>query len=169
MASKGDRASLEPEAIRLYADGHTLAAIGEQLEVSVTSLAKWKKGSKRPDCDQDEWDRARLQKRANIQRLKDLFERELAHVEAQPAGNISAPAMDALSKLGALVKRWDEVDRAEAAASQVAPEIDRPAVFLENLQWIAGKLKESDPEGLKVLGSNFDTLINQFKAEFTAV
>ncbi len=90
-------------------------------------------------------------------------------MEDQGAGTISSASMDALTKLGALVKRWEEVERAEAAASQVAPEIDRPAVFLENVQWIAAKLKESDPEGLKVLGRNFDGLIIQFKAEFTTI
>jgi len=169
MASKGDRAVLEPTAIRLYGDGHSLTEISRQLGVSVTSLAKWKKESHHPGRDLDEWDRVRKQKGSIIQRLKDRFEQELAYMEKQPAGTLSAPDIDALSKLGALVQRWEAVERDEAAAGQVAPEIDRPAVFLENLQWLAARLKESDPEGLKVLGRNFDGLILQFKAEFTAV
>lgn len=41
--------------------------------------------------------------------------------------------------------------------------VDRPALFLESLEFIAGFLKEKDPEGLKVIAKNFDGLIEAFK------
>ena len=40
MAKKGDRAYLEPQAQRLYADGRSLSDISGLLGVSVTSLAR---------------------------------------------------------------------------------------------------------------------------------
>lgn len=140
MASKGDRAVLEPTAMRLYAGGNTLSAISEQLGVSVTSLSKWKADSKRPDIDLDEWDRARAQKRSNIQRLRDLFEQELADLESQPAGGISVARIDALSKLGALVQRWDAAEKVLALATpketEEGGEAKQPGVSLETINAI---------------------------------
>ena len=147
-----------------YADGATLEQISAQVEVSVTSLSKWKTSTLDPKSNVDEWEKARAQKRSNHQRLRDLFERELQYVEAQAQGSLSASSMDALTKLGALVKRWDDVERARTALeSPVAVEIDRPALFLETLEWLGKKLRETDPEGLKVLARNFDDLIEAFK------
>lgn len=44
--------------------------------------------------------------------------------------------------------------------------IDRPKIFLEDLEWIARALQETDPEGLKILARNFDALTVKFKAEY---
>jgi len=162
----GKKATYEPIARRRYADGMTLEQISAETGVSVPTLSTWKNETKDPTTKVDEWDRARQQKQSNIQRLKDLFERELEHVEEQEPGSISPASMDALTKLGSLVRNWESMLRAEASAQNVAaPEIDRPALFLENMEWLAGQLKETDPEGLKVLARNFDELIIRFKAE----
>lgn len=165
MAKRGQH---ESYAMRLYADGLTMEEISDATGVSATSLYKWKAQTLVPGAEMDEWDRARAQKRSNSVRLRSLFERELKHAEDQEPGSISAPTMDALSKLGALVKRLDDVERAEAARSEVKIDIDRPAIFLEHVEWLVTKLKEIDPEGLKVLGRNFDTLITSFKADHAA-
>jgi len=53
MAAKGDRGHLEPQAIRLYAEGRTLTEIGGLLDVSVTTLSKWKAESQRAGDEQD--------------------------------------------------------------------------------------------------------------------
>jgi len=42
---------------------------------------------------------------------------------------------------------------------------DRPKFFLENLQWLIGWMKGNDPEGLKVLARNIDSLTLAYKAE----
>lgn len=166
MGAKGDRAAKEPLAIRLYADGKNLVDIGKQLDISDTTLRRWKSESQVPGEEIDGWDKARQQKRGNVQRLKDLFERELKFAEKSDAGSISSPSMDALSKLGALVQRWEVVERAEAMSqTEVKPDIDRPVIFLEILEWLAKELKDLDPEGLKVIARNFDALIVRFKAE----
>ena len=44
-------------------------------------------------------------------------------------------------------------------------DIDRPKIFLEDLQFVAETLKEIDPEGLKVLSRTFDVIVKRFKAQ----
>ena len=124
MASKGDKGFLEPQAKRLYGDGNSLSSISDQLGVSVTSLARWKADSKDPNQQMDEWDRARSQKRGNTQRLRDLFEEQLLNLENTPASKRTAPMMDTLSKLGALLERWDKTEKAQ----QVADDIEKVVV-----------------------------------------
>lgn len=120
MGVKGDRASKEPLAIRLYAEGKGLTEIGRQLDVSVVTLSKWKSESLAPGATIDDWEKARQQKRGNIQRLKDLFERQLKYIEDLPPDGVTPPMMDTMSKLGALVERWDKVEKAQAVIKSIS-------------------------------------------------
>jgi len=43
--------------------------------------------------------------------------------------------------------------------------VDRPTLFMEALEFVAGFLKERDPEGLKVLARNFDGIVDAFKVK----
>lgn len=129
MGVKGDRASKEPLAIRLYAEGKGLAEISRSLDISVTTLTKWKSESTPPKASKvetqgiasllDDWDRARQQKRGNIQRLKALFERQMKYIEELRPDEVTPPMMDTMSKLGALVERWDKVEKAQAAVKTI--------------------------------------------------
>lgn len=131
MATKGDKAVLAPQAQRLYADGHGLSAIADQLGVSVTSLSRWKTETLVPGQTMDEWDRARSQKRGNIQRLRDLWEDQLAHLEGCSAEDRTAPKMDALAKLGALLERWDKFERTQRVAEDVVKEVTKAGLTAE--------------------------------------
>src|SRR3989338_1164081 len=111
MGIKGDRASKEPIAIRMYADGKSLTEISKILNVSITTLSEWKTSTRYPDKDIDEWDRAKQQKRGMIQRLKDLYEEQMAYLESLHPSERSSMMMDALSKLGSLVEQRDKVER----------------------------------------------------------
>ena len=157
MGKKGDRAVKEPLAIRMYAEGQNLSEIAAALDISAESLRVWKAESRTPGDDADGWDKARAQKRGKAQRLRDLFDGQLEYIEGLPKDTVSAPMMDVLAKLGALVERFE-------AAEQDKGAVDRPKLFLEALTWLATKLRDMDPEGLKVLERNFDALIIQFKA-----
>ncbi|MBE0598296.1 MAG: DUF1804 family protein [Desulfuromonadales bacterium] len=157
MAEKGAKAKLYDVAFRMYtADGRSLTDIEDALGVSRQTLSVWKAESKRPNEDLDDWDRARAQKRSNVQRLRALFDRELTALEETRAGDLSAVSLDAITKLGTLVQRWE--------IAETGPAYDRPRVFLENLQFIIGWLRENNPEGLKVLAESFDPLTTAFKA-----
>jgi cell division septum initiation protein DivIVA len=131
LATKGDKAILAPQAQRLYADGHNLSAISVQLGVSVTSLAKWKSETLVPGQPMDEWDRARSQKRGNIQRLRDLFEDQLAYLENQHASERTAPMMDTLSKVGSLLERWDKMEKAQRVAEDVVKTVTKAGITPE--------------------------------------
>lgn len=134
MAKKGDRAYLEPQAVRLYAEGRSLSDIAGLLDVSVTSLSKWKEESQAPSAGMDEWDRARLQKRTNIQRLRDLFEDQLAFVEGLKAIERSAPMMDTLSKMGSLLERWDKMEKAQRVAEDVVREVKKTGLSPDTVE-----------------------------------
>ncbi|HHL33117.1 MAG TPA: DUF1804 family protein [Desulfobulbaceae bacterium] len=133
MAKKGDKAFLEPQARRLYADGSSLTSIGSILDVSVTTLVRWKSETKQPHCDVDEWDRARSQKRGNIQRLRDLFEDQLLFLEGISARERSASMMDTLSKMGALLERWDKMEKAQRVADDVVKEVRKAGLTSETV------------------------------------
>lgn len=119
------KAAQEPIARRLYADGLTLAEISSQLVVSVVSLSKWKNATKDPGTGIDEWDKARSQKRGNIQRLRDLFNEQLEHLEGLRPEERTSPMMDTLSKLGALLERWDKMEKAQKVAADVVREVQK--------------------------------------------
>jgi transcriptional regulator with XRE-family HTH domain len=159
MAAKGDKARLYDVAFRMYtADGKSLTEIEAALGVSRQTLSAWKADTLRPDQDMDDWDLARRQKRSNVARLRALFDRELTALEEAQPGTLAGGSLDGITKLGTLVQRWEAAEVAGAG-------IDRPALFLENLQWLAAWLREHDPEGLKVLANNFDALTLAFKME----
>lgn len=109
MAEKGDRIRLESVARQMYVDGQTLTAISEALDVSPTSLTAWKARTKAPNDELDEWDKARRKKSDHYQRMQALFDRQMTYVEDQPPHLLTAPMVDSLSKLGALVERVEKI------------------------------------------------------------
>ncbi len=79
-----------------------------------------------------------------------------AYFENLPMGSIDNQAVYAYSNL---LKKI--VDIRPKGGEQV--DVDRPKLFLEDLDFIAKTLKEIDPEGLKVLGRNIDVIVARFK------
>lgn len=74
-----------------------------------------------------------------------------------PRGRIDNQAVYAYSNL--LKKIVDIRPRDDGSAI----DIDRPKLFLEDMEFIARTLKEIDPEGLKVLGRSIDIIVARFK------
>jgi len=165
MAEKGDRARLEPVAKMRYVATGNLTAVAEELGVSRQTLTAWKKATLKPGEEFDEWDRERQIKASNGERLRALFNREMTHLENSEAGSLSPATLDGLTKLGTLIQRQEKMEEEARQREMAGAEFDRPAVFLENIEWLARNLKEIDPEGLKILARNFDELTIRFKAE----
>lgn len=156
MAEKGDRAKLYDIAQRMYVDGQNLTEIADALGVSRQTLSGWKADSKRPQDDIDEWDRTRQQKRDNVTRLRDLFDRELTAIEDAPAGSLNNVSLDAITKLGTLVQRWEQM----AAASALKDSAMRAALFLDFLKDLiayAGKAGAADLTA--AIEDNFDDIV----------
>lgn len=148
MATKGDRARLEPVAKQMFVDGQSLVAIEETLGVSRQSLAEWK--------DWGGWDKAKA--------AKDNYEAQLVTVRDQIMERVTeaplqaASYLDSLAKIDAIIFR-----RTKAAREAGGGTYDRPKVFLENLQWIFTWLQANNPEGLKIIAESFDGLTTAFK------
>lgn len=159
MAEKGARKELETVARQMFIDGKKLIEIEAELGVSRQSLSDWKARTKKSGEDKDEWDKARERKTSFGLRMEALLERELTYAEERQAGAVEGGTLDNLSKLGALVVKFKSLEASGNAT------YDRAKVFLENLQWIVGWLREHDPEGLKVLAADFDAMTMAFKGE----
>ena len=155
MAEKGARTQLEPVARQMFIDGKSLTDIEAALDVSRQTLSAWKAQTKKPSEEFDEWDKARARKASFGLRFEALLERELAFAEERQPGAIEGGTLDNLSKIGALVARFRETEN----------KIDKPALFMEAMEFIAGYLKEKDPEGLKAMAKNFDGIIEAFKVK----
>lgn len=158
MAEKGARPQLEPVARQMYIDGKSLSAIETELGVSRQTLSIWKGQTKKPSDEFDDWDKARARKTSFGIRMEALLDRELTYAEEREPGAIEGGTLDNLSKIGALALKFKTVESQGAG-------YDKAKVFLENLQWMVGWLREHDPEGLKTLAADFDALTMQFKAE----
>ncbi len=170
MGIKGDRASKEPIAMRMYADNKTLTEISKVLNVSITTLSEWKT-STRPNRSQkpedrgqrteevlDEWDRARQQKRSTIQRIRDIYEQQLNYIEGIAPVQRTPAMMDGLSKLGSLVEQWN---RAEVNIGSLKMDM-----FLEFMREMIGYLNRNDREAVPMLERNFDNFIQAAREKY---
>lgn len=110
MGVKGDKAAKEPLAKRMYADGYNLAQISREMDISETTLRRWKNDSRIPEEDLDGWDKARVQKRGHVQRLRDILEEQLKYIEGLVPEDRTSKTFDALSKIAALVERIDKME-----------------------------------------------------------
>lgn len=159
MGRKGDKAQLAPIAKRLFSEGHSRAEIARRLDVSDTTIDRWYRDADIPSGG-NQWEEGRARHRSYSDRISELFDRELEAAEEAKAGTLSAPTLDAIQKLSSMALKFRELEQRSGEIT-----FDRPKVFLENVQFIAGWLREHDPEGLKVLAKNFDALMIAFKAE----
>ena len=155
MAEKGARARLEPIARQMYVDGQPLEEIALALDVSRQSLSDWKGRTRKPGEALDEWDRAREQRQSTGLRLKNLLERELIFAEDSPAGQLPPATLDGISKLGALVQRFEQSER-EAMLKSTA---QRAALFLDFVRDLIEYGTRNDAQLVTVLEDNFDDLV----------
>lgn len=155
MADKGDKARLYDVAMRMYVDGSSLTDIEAALDVSRQTLSRWKADSQRPSDEMDAWDRAKQQKRGNVQRLRDLFERELTSLEESKAGSLNNVSIDAITKLGTLVQRWEQMEQAAALKDSA----QRAALFLDFLRDLISFGGRHDADLVRVIENNFDAIV----------
>ena len=91
---------------------------------------------------------------ASLLKQKANYER---YFETLPANRIDNQAVYAYSNL---LKKIVDIRPKEDGGTV---DIDRPKLFLEDIQFIAQVLKEIDPEGLKVFARNYDAVVARFK------
>jgi hypothetical protein len=155
MAQKGDKARLCDAAMRLYVDGQSLTAISETLGVSRQALGQWKADTRAGGEDLDAWDRAREEKRGTARRLSALLAREMEYAEGLPPGRVPPGTWDSISKLGALVQRFEAAEREEAARTLAK----RSGLFLEFVRDMITFFSMREPQIVQGLEQHFDDLI----------
>lgn len=125
-------------------EGRTYDQVAEASGVSVTQLKRW--GA---DSDWGGMRREYREAQGSILRDTVLLRKKMI---TQALNTLDPQAVYAVARL-----------EKAAIKKDVVVEVDRPKLFLEDMQFIAKILKEIDPEGLKAFGRNFDAIVMRFK------
>jgi len=129
VGKKGDRASKEVQAKEMYAYGLSLTDIAVALDISVTSLARWKHDTKDPNKSEDEWDLARVGRRDHIDMIKATYQEQLAYVSELSPRQRSPKDSDLLVKLHSIIISWEKFELEKVAKLMLR--IDRTASLPE--------------------------------------
>jgi hypothetical protein len=130
VGKKGDRASKEVQARQMYAYGLSLTDIAVALDISVTSLARWKSDTKDPNRQEDEWELARLGRRDHIDTIKATYQEQLNYVAGLSPRDRSPKDTDMLVKLNSVILSWEKFELEKVA--KLMMRIERtPAPALE--------------------------------------
>lgn len=140
---------IRERAEELYiVEGRTFEQVAADTGVSVSQLKRWAADGNW-SARKKEYRQAFADIRKNTVKLrKALIEKALGSLDPQDI--YAAVRLEAVTA------------RTHARADRAA-EIDRPRIFLEDMEFVAKTLAEIDPAGLKVLAKHFDTIAARFK------
>ena len=147
---------IREEAEQLYIiEGKTYDEVSELTGVSVAQLQRWGTGNEDGIASWSERKKEYRTTLSNIQRDTVLLRKEMMR---QALSSLNPQDLYAVIKLETMAARQDKKE-------EKTVQIDRPSLFLEDMEFVAKVLKEVDPEGLKVFAGNFDIIINRFKEQ----
>jgi hypothetical protein len=154
MAEKGDRNRLEPVARQLFVDGQSLSDIGDTLDVSRTTLDKWREWGG--------WDKAKA--------AKDNYESQLIGVRDEIMQQITAAPLQAGSYLDALSKIEAILDRRARSTREATDAIarQRSEMFLQFIKDLIEYGGKNDAALTLALQDNFDDLIQWGREKYAA-
>jgi len=129
-------------------EGLTFAQVAEETGVSESQLKRW--------AADGDWAQRKKEYRKSFSNIREntvklrkaLIEKALSSLDPQ---DIYAAV------------RLESVSARTAAKKESTADVDRPRIFLEDMEFIAKILKEIDPEGLKILAEHFDVIAQRFK------
>lgn len=130
--------------------GQTYEEIAERTGVSVTQLKRWGKDEKWKE-QRDEYVH---NKSDNITRLIAVRDKIIEQLEGVINPNTVHQLLGGYRQASSII---------DAQLSPGGGEIDRPAIFLQDLRFIVEELAQIDSKGLAVIDKNFDALIEAFK------
>ncbi len=154
MGRKGYSWEIRERAEELYVfEGLGFKEVSAETGVSESQLKRW--------ADEGDWSE---RKKEHRKVLTDLKRKKL-----QIHRKLVQDALDTLDHQAVMAaRRWMATHNPPETATHQRDrdrDIDRPALFLENLEFIARTLEEIDPRGLNVLAKNHDAIIDRFKAQ----
>jgi len=132
-----------------------------KFKISRQTLTEWKEKydwqgrAARAEAEQDN-QAEEITDRSILKALLAQKKKYDAYFENQPRGTIDNQAVYAYSNL---LKKIVDMNSKDGGGET----IDRPKIFLEDLDFIARQLKDIDPEGLKAFGRNIDAIVSRFK------
>jgi len=135
------------EEIYVY-DGKTLEQVCEQTQIPMPTLKQWSSDDGWFQKKKEYRSAALAIKHDTIQLQRRLTEKALETLDPQ--------AIYALSRLRAATRK-------EGAQDQKEPDIDRPRMFLEDMEFAVKILQEVDPQALKVFGKHFGLIVRRWK------
>lgn len=131
-------------------DGMTLEQVAHEMDVPERTVQKW--------SVDDGWKKLKIEHEAAGRLLqKNLLELR-QNMMRRAAANLDPQDVYAVIRLEKLAQ-----ERKRKAEGDLVPDIDRPKIFLEDMEFVAEVLREIDPEGLKVLARNFEVIVERFK------
>jgi hypothetical protein len=130
-------------------EGLTLEQVATETEIPIATVESWSASEGWAGRKREYKASLADIKRKRVLLRKALIDKALQTLDPQDV--YAASRMEATSK-----------DHGQASLS-VPPEVDRPKLFLEDMEFIVTTLKEIDPEGLKVLAGSFETIVEKFK------
>lgn len=143
------------EARELYViDGLSFERVSKATGIAASTLQTW--------SDEEGWQKSRREYRADQRKIKtDIIKLRKKLLEE---------AIDKCDpqKIYAAVRLENIAIRQSSKQQALEPDIDRPRIFMEDMEFIAEILKEIDPEGLKVFAKHFETIIQKFKERHSA-
>jgi transposase-like protein len=140
--------------------GHTFDQVAAITGIAASTLKRWS------DLYgwQDRKDKTRKALR-EIEMKKIELRAKIAGKCLEDLAPQNVYAFAALESLAQKESRRSAITNASEQAAKEVPSVDRPAMFIEDLKFIAEVLKEVSPEGLKVVADSFDEIVSRFKAQ----
>lgn len=140
---------LREQAEELYIlDGKTHEEITEITGIAIQTLKGW-------SADEG-WSNKRREYRQQLSDIKRNTVKLRSKLLMQALNSLDPQQVFAAARIEMIASRQDKKEDIDA-------KIDRPKIFLEDMEFVAEILKEIDPEGLKILARNFDIIIEKFK------
>ena len=144
-----DDTKILAEELYVY-DGMTLEQIAEKLDISIQTLKQW-------SSDRGWFQLKKEMQTASIEIRHDSI-RLLQKATKEALASLDPQKIYALSSLRA-------VTRKESTQNEKEPDIDRPRMFLEDMEFAVKILQEVDPAALKLFGKNFGIIVRRWKEE----
>lgn len=132
------------------AEGLTLEDVARETGVPDSTVKRWSTDSN--------WVRLREEYLTRKRALKEKLDALRVNWMEKAMKSEDPQVLFAVFKL----EEIEEKRRKKDLTQQV--DVDRPRLFLEDLEFVAETLKEIDPEGLKVLSRSFEEITRRWKA-----
>ena len=140
--------------------GHTFDQVATITGIAASTLKRW--------SDLYGWQERKDKTRKTLRDI-EMKKIELRAKIAEKCLEDLAPqnvyAFAAMESLAQKESRRSGAREASEQGTRGTSSVDRPALFIEDLKFVAEALKEANPEGLKVLAGSFDEIVSRFKAQ----